>query len=214
MKGHFMTRSSTISITAVVVGLAASGLVLTACQKPAATTTPATDPNAATAPVAPATTAPYATNAPAPAPTVRYIERPSRRQNEDERAYAARLASDAAYQARLQQAAEDRARYGSQGPDRFRDGPPSPPPGDPYGAGLRNGEAQGYDRGRDQQARLDSYQAQAARQGDAQARVDQARRQLTDAYRLAAETPDPARRAQIIAVAKDRLAAAMADVGR
>ena len=205
-----MTRSIKFSTAAVVAGLAASSLALSACQKPAAPTAAVTDPNAPAPAAAAPAAAPYATTA--PAPTVRYIERPARRGSEDEHAYAARLASDAAYQARLQQAAEDRARYGQQGPDHFRDGPP--PLGDPYRAGQRNGEARGFDQGRDQQARLDAYQAQAARQGDGQARVDEARRQLADAYQQAAETPDPGRRAQIIAVAKDRLAAAMAATGR
>ena len=149
-------------------------------------------------------------------PTVRYIERPRRREDEDERAYARRLASDAAYQARLQQAAADRARYGKPAGDPYRYGPPPPPPqgGDPYRAGLNAGERQGFDQGRDQQARLDGYRAQAAQQGPAQARVDQARRQLADAYRQAAETPDPARQAQLIDGAKGRLAAAMAAMGR
>lgn len=206
-----MTRPIHRSTTAVAAGLLAAGLALSACQKPAATTA-AVDSNAP-APAASYPAAPYAAPASAP-PTVRYIERPSRRENEDERAYAARLASDAAYQARLQQAAADRARYGRPGPDQFRDGPPPPPSGDPYRAGMRAGETQGFDQGRDPQARLDAYQAQAARQGEGQARVDQARRQLADAYQQAAETPDPARRAQIIAAAKDRLATAMAMAGR
>ena len=79
---------------------------------------------------------------------------------------------------------------------------------------MNAGEAQGFNQGRDQEARLDGYQAQAAQQGAAQARVDQARRQLADAYRQAAETPDPARQAQLIDGAKGRLAAAMAAMGR
>jgi hypothetical protein len=204
-----MTRPITVSTTAVVAGLVASSLALSACQKPAASTAAVSDPNAAPAAPAPA---PYATSA--PPPTVRYIERPSRREHEDEQAYAARLASDAAYHARLQQAAADQARYGQQQADRDHFGPPPPPPGDPYRAGLRNGQAQGFDQGRDQQARLDAYQSQAARQGEGQARVDEARHELADAYRQAAETPDPSRRAQMIAAAKDRLAAAMAAAGR
>ena len=183
-----------------------------ACQR-SATNTAAVDPNAAAPAGAPAYPA-VAT------PTVRYINRPRRREDENERAYAARLASDAAYQARLQQAAADRARYGQQRGDSYHYGPPpfpSPPPpqgGDGYRAGLNAGEAQGFNQGRDQQARLDGYQAQAAQQGAAQARVDQARRQLADAYRQAAETPDPARQAQLIDNAKGRPAAAMAAMGR
>jgi hypothetical protein len=210
-KDTLMTSPIKVSTTAVVAGLVASSLALSACQKPAPAA-PVPDPNAAASLPATAPAAPYPAAAPAPAPTVRYIERPSRREHEDEQAYAARLASDAAYQARQQQAALDRARYGRQ--PGYGYGPPPPPPGDPYRAGLRTGETQGYDQGRDQQARLDAYQSQAARQGLGQARVDEARRQLADAYREAAETPDPNRRGQIIAAAKDRLAAAMAEARR
>ncbi len=101
-----MIKHGHVSVTALVTGTILSGLALSACQR-SATNTAAVDPNAAAPAVAPA----YSTVAP---PTVRYVERPRRREDEDERAYAARLASDAAYQARLQQAAADRARYGQQ----------------------------------------------------------------------------------------------------
>ncbi len=206
-----MAKYNSVSVAVLVAGTCLSGLALSACQR-SATNTAAVDPNAAAPAAAPA----YPAAAP---PTVRYIERPRRREDEDERAYAARLASDAAYQARLQQAAADQARYGQQRADPYRYGPPPfpPPPqqgGDAYRAGLNAGEARGFNQGRDQQARLDGYQAQAAQQGAAQARVDQARRQLADAYRQAAETPDPARQAQLIDGAKARLAAAIAAVGR
>ncbi len=206
-----MIKHGNVSIAVLITGTLISGVALSGCQR-SATNTAAVDPNATAPAVAPA----YPAAAP---PTVRYVERPRRREEEDERAYAARLASDAAYQARLQQAAADQARYGQQRADQYRSGPPPfppPPPqgGDPYRAGLNAGEAQGFNQGRDQQARLDGYQAQAAQQGAAQARVDQARRQLADAYRQAAETPDPARQAQLIDNAKRRLAAAMAAMGR
>ncbi len=202
-----MIKHGHVSVTALVTGTILSGLALSACQR-SATNTAAVDPNA-TAPPYPAVAT----------PTVRYIERPRRHEDEDERAYAARLASDAAYQARLQQAAADRARYGQQRGAPYSYGPPpfQPPPpqgGAAYRAGLNAGEAQGFNQGRDQEARLDGYQAQAAQQGAAQARVDQARRQLADAYRQAAETPDPARQEQLIDRAKGRLAAAMAAMGR